>query len=152
MLRARSRGELARRFGKFGGRLFELARGIDEHAVTPHQPRRSLSAETTFETDLALAALNTVVDELAARVWRHLDVNAPPAHTVVLKLKTSEFRLITRSLTPPQPPASATALATVARELLTRVALPARTRYRLAGVGLANFRAHTPLRAQSDLF
>src|SRR5205085_455983 len=51
------RAELAKRWGKFGERLFELAHGIDESAVVPDRPRKSISSETTFETDLPLDAL-----------------------------------------------------------------------------------------------
>jgi DNA polymerase-4 len=66
----------------------------------------------------------------------------------VLKLKTSDFRVLTRSLSLPRPPVDGSALADTARGLLARVALPASTRYRLVGVGLSNL-AHDP---QSDLF
>ena len=139
-LRAHPSGELIARFGKQGRRLYELARGVDERAVCPDQPRRSLSAETTFEVDLLLAAVAPALEDLAARVWRHVDGAEAQAHTVVLKLKTSEFRLITRSHTPSTPPASAAELTAIALALLARVDLAADTRYRLAGVGLSNFR------------
>ena len=139
-LRAHPLGELMARFGKQGRRLYELARGIDERAVHPDQPRRSLSAETTFEVDLLLAAVAPALEDLAARVWRHIDAAQAQAHTVVLKLKTSEFRLITRSHTPSTPPASAAELSAIALALLARVELAPTTRYRLAGVGLSNFR------------
>ena len=139
-LRAHAEEALRARFGKFGRRLYQLARGIDHNAVDPDQPRRSLSAETTFEHDLPLASLSTTIDSLAERVWRHIDAQEGRAHTVVIKLKTSEFRIVTRSVTPDQPPRSAADLATAARALLDKIDLPARTRYRLAGVGLSNFR------------
>jgi DNA polymerase-4 len=57
----------------------------------------------------------------------------------VLKLKTSDFRTLTRSLTPPEPPASLAEFADIACALRERVALPSRTRYRLVGAGLAGF-------------
>ena len=61
------------------------------------------------------------------------------ARTVVLKLKTGDFRTLTRSLTPPEPPASLQEFADIACVLRERVGLPSRTRYRLAGAGLAGF-------------
>jgi DNA polymerase-4 len=67
----------------------------------------------------------------------------------VLKLKTSDFRILTRSLTPARMPGDAAALAALAVSLRERVALPASTRYRLIGVGLANLHEPGP---QVDLF
>jgi DNA polymerase IV len=58
---------------------------------------------------------------------------------VTLKLKTTEFRVLTRRLTPTVPPGSAAEVAALARELAARVELPATTRYRLAGVALSGF-------------
>lgn len=151
-LREHAEDALRARFGKFGRRLYQLARGIDHNPVDPDQPRRSLSAETTFETDLPLADLADTLDALVERVWRHVDAQDGRAHTVVIKLKTSDFRIVTRSHTPPDPPRSATELASIARALLDKVDLPAATRYRLVGVGLANFREHEPPAPQASLF
>ncbi|HZX79409.1 MAG TPA: DNA polymerase IV, partial [Lysobacter sp.] len=69
--------------------------------------------------------------------------------TVVLKLKTSDFRILTRSLTPARMPDDAAGLAAVADALRGRVALPPTTRYRLVGVGLSNLDEAGP---QVDLF
>jgi DNA polymerase IV len=151
-LRAYPAAELIARFGKQGRRLCELAYGIDERAVCPDQPRRSLSAETTFEVDCFLADLAPALEDLAARVWSHVDVEETQAHTVVLKLKTSEFRLVTRSHTPSTPPASAAELTAIALALLGRVELAPDTRYRLAGVGLSNFREPVEDQQQPTLF
>ena len=74
---------------------------------------------------------------------------------MVLKLKTAQFRILTRSLTPETPPASAAELATLALALRARVTLPESTRYRLVGVGLANFNTGhrpTPAKPQPELF
>lgn len=67
--------ELTRRFGKFGARLFELSRGIDERAVRTDRIRKSLSAERTYAQDIGdlescLAALTTLVGELETRIQR----------------------------------------------------------------------------------
>jgi DNA polymerase-4 len=72
--------------------------------------------------------------------------------TVVLKLKTSDFRILTRSLTPPQPPANEQEFVEIALSLRERVGQPSRTRYRLVGVGLGNFREAHELPPQPELF
>ncbi len=151
-LRQRPLAELAARFGKFGARLHDLAHGIDTRTVQPRQVRKSLSAETTFEADRTLDELTAPLAELAARVWRSLDRSRREPRTVVLKLKTSDFRLLTRSHTPPQPPSSADEFAALSRALLTRVDLPPATRYRLVGIGLSNFQLREQGERQPGLF
>jgi DNA polymerase-4 len=74
------------------------------------------------------------------------------ARTVVLKLKTADFRILTRSLTPERHPASLQQLAEIACGLRERVDLPARTRYRLVGVGLSGFAEGPQIGGQDDLF
>jgi DNA polymerase IV len=71
---------------------------------------------------------------------------------VVLKLKTADFRLLTRSVTPPARPATADELAEIALALRERVGLPMRTRYRLVGVGLSGFVDRDDLASQPELF
>jgi len=70
----------------------------------------------------------------------------------VLKLKTSDFRILTRSLTPADRPRSLADVADIACALRERVDLPSRTRYRLVGVGLGGFVEADSFAAQSDLF
>ena len=74
------------------------------------------------------------------------------ARTVVLKLKTREFRILTRSQTPVLPPTDAAAFARIALSLLDRVDLPAHTRYRLVGVGLGGFVDRHDAAIQPELF
>ena len=150
-LRDWSQPALEQRFGRYGRRLHELARGIDEHAVTPDRPTQSVSAEDTFAEDLALDALGATIERLAGKVWAQTRTLDRVGHTVVLKLKTAGFRILTRSQTLPQAPGSAIRLAAIARDLRGRVDLPTATRYRLVGVGLANFR-DAGEEVQEDLF
>ena len=134
-------------------RLYELARGIDEHAVESERPTQSISAEDTFAEDVPLAATADTIEALAARVWTAQQKERRIGRSVVLKLKTAQFRLLTRTLTPGHPPASADELAGIALALRQRVDLPASTRYRLVGVGLGNFvDAASGASAQADLF
>jgi DNA polymerase-4 len=92
-----------------------------------------------------------MIRELAAKTWGATRKTQRVGRTVVLKLKTSDFHLLTRSHTPPQPPQSERELADIAVGLRDRVALPPHTRYRLVGVGVANFRDADEL-PQADLF
>ena len=71
---------------------------------------------------------------------------------MVLKLKTAEFRILTRTVTPAERPASARSLAEIACALRARVNLPPRTRYRLVGVGVAGFVDRDSYEAQPELF
>jgi DNA polymerase-4 len=151
-LRLRTLEELESRFGRYGRRLHELALGIDEHPVVPNRPTQSISAEDTLAEDLPLADLEPMIRELADKVWAATRKETRVGHTVVLKLKTREFRILTRSLTPVEMPSSAQALAELALALRERVQLPQGTRYRLVGVGIGNFRDAETADAQPSLF
>jgi DNA polymerase IV len=156
-LRALPPANLEQRFGRWGRRLHELSFGIDEHPVVSERPTLQVSAEDTFEHDLLLDELEPHINRLAEKAWAgYLRERAQHedriARTVVLKLKTSDFRTLTRSLTSPEPPASPAQLAQLACNLRARVALPSRTRYRLVGVGLAGFVSTDSFSAQVNLF
>lgn len=138
-LRAWPAQALGERFGRYGQRLWELARGIDEHAVTPDRPTQSISAEDTFATDVPLEETTDALRALAAKVWAASRREPRQARTVVLKLKTAQFRVLTRSHTADQPPASLEDLVDTALALRARAPADG-TRYRLVGVGLGNFR------------
>jgi DNA polymerase-4 len=143
---------LERRFGRYGLRLHELAWGIDPRPVNPDQRVQSISSEDTFAHDMRLAEIEPMIRELAAKTWAAARKTERVGRTVVLKLKTSDFEILTRSHTPPVPPQTEEAFVELALSLRARVELPPRTRYRLAGVGLANFRDDAELPAQTHLF
>ena len=156
-LRALSAEFLEQRFGRWGRRLHELSLGIDEHPVVSERPTVQISSEDTFEHDLRLDELEAQIRRLAEKTWagyqrERVQHHGRLARTVVLKLKTSDFRILTRSLTPAQRPETLEALADIACELRARVELPSGTRYRLVGVGLSGFVDEDDVRAQSDLF
>ncbi|HZP64706.1 MAG TPA: DNA polymerase IV [Rudaea sp.] len=138
-LRTRDVAELERRFGRYGRRLAELAVGIDERPVDPNQPVQSISCEDTFAQDLPLGDIEPMIRALAAKTWSATRKTSRIGRTVVLKLKTADFHILTRSHTPPAPPSSEQELADIAVGLRERVALPAHTRYRLVGVGVSHF-------------
>ncbi|MGO4504524.1 MULTISPECIES: DNA polymerase IV [unclassified Dyella] len=149
--------ELEQRLGRWGRRLHELSLGIDDHPVQPDRPTLQVSAEDTFEHDLTLDEIEPHIRRLAEKAWAAHEREASGDHarvarTVVLKLKTSDFHTLTRSLTPASRPDSARELADIACALRDRVERPAQTRYRLVGVGLAGFVEADSFVAQSDLF
>jgi len=127
-------------FGRYGMRLYELARGIDDNKVIPNRPTKSISAEDTFERDIPLSETEDLIRRLAEKVWTASRKEGREARTVVLKLKTSDFNILTRSHTPLVPPASCAELTAIALSLRDRVDLGPDRRFRLVGVGLSNFR------------
>ena len=131
--------QLEGHFGRYGFRLHQLARGIDHNPVVPNRPSKSISAEDTFERDIPLAETEPLIRRLAEKVWSSSRENARRARTVVLKLKTKEFNILTRSSTPPKPPASCDELTTIALSLRERVDFGPQQLFRLVGVGLSNF-------------
>ena len=156
-LRVQGIDALEQRFGRWGRRLHELAFGIDERAVQPERLTLQVSAEDTFPEDLPLEALDEHIHRLAAKAWagylRERECHPERiARTVVLKLKTSDFRTLTRSLTASEPPTSECAFADIGCGLRERVDLPASTRYRLVGVGLSGFSEAVGNPSMDDLF
>jgi DNA polymerase-4 len=140
------------RFGRYGVRLYELSRGFDESKVVPDRPIQSISAEDTFEYDVPLAETEPTIRRLAELTWAALRNERRIARTVVLKLKTSEFKILTRSHTPPSPPSSCEELTAIALSLRERVALASHQRFRLVGVGVGNFLDPENIAAQPALF
>jgi DNA polymerase IV len=143
---------LERRFGRYGVRLYELARGIDRSEVIPDRPTKSISAEDTFPQDVPLTETEPMIRKLAEKTWEAARGESRIARTVVLKLKTSDFRILTRSHTPDAPPATCEELANIALSLRERVGLRSEQRFRLVGVGLSNFFDPEDAARQSALF
>jgi DNA polymerase IV len=139
-------------FGRYGLRLYELSHGIDNSQVIPNRPTQSISAEDTFERDVPLSETEPMIRRLAEKVWSASRKESRIARTVVLKLKTSEFNILTRSHTPNSPPSSCEELTSIALRLRERVLLGEAQRFRLVGVGLSNFREPEEIDDQSDLF
>jgi DNA polymerase-4 len=131
--------QLTARFGKWGVRLWELARGIDESPVEPSRPRKSWSSETTFAKDIPLDEVATWIRTEAHELWDKLAARSLVGRTVTVKLRTGDFRTATRRLTPPEIPTSGDDLARIGEELLLKFAFGEEARYRLAGIGVSNF-------------
>ena len=139
-------------FGRYGLRLHELARGIDENSVVPDRPTQSISIEDTFEEDVPLERMDPMIRRLAEKLWSASRKEPRVPRTVVLKLKTTEFKILTRSHTPATPPSSCEHLINIALQLRERVHLNHEQRYRLVGVGLSNFREREDMLEQPMLF
>jgi DNA polymerase-4 len=134
-LRALDERESARRYGKMGARLAQLARGEDARHVEAESRTKSISAETPFAQD------ESDEETLARRLWplceevsARLKASGLAAGTVTLKLKTSDFRICTRSRKLADPSQLADTLFRTARHLLA-VEADGVTRFRLIGVG-----------------
>ncbi|MGQ7792943.1 DNA polymerase IV [Faunimonas sp. B44] len=128
---------LGRRYGATGLRLARLARGEDARAVDPVSVTKSVSSETTFDVDHARREeLVPVLRQLCEKVARRMKEKGLAGRTVVLKLKTTDFRPRTRQ----QRLASATNLADViyrAGRLLLEREIDG-TRFRLIGIGVTD--------------
>jgi DNA polymerase IV len=139
-LRSLELPRLEQEFGRYGVRLYELARGIDENEVVPDRPTKSMSVEDTFQEDVLLADTEPMIRRLAEKLWSASREETRIPRTIVLKLKTRGFKILTRSHTPENPPSSCDELADIALKLRDRVDLGQQQRFRLVGVGLSNFR------------
>jgi len=136
-LQKMERGDLLRRYGTMGDRLYRLSRGEDERRVQPDRDSKSVSAETTFDTDLANAGdLVPVLRALSEKVSARLKKAGLAGRTVVLKLKTQDFRTRTRNHQLDDPTRLAdrifqTGLHLIGKELDG-------TKYRLLGIGVSD--------------
>ena len=132
--------DLVRRYGTTGSRLFHLAQGEDKRTVEADAETKSISSETTFSDDIADAhALERILWEQAERVSRRAKDAGLGGRTITLKLKTSGFRIRTRSASLGSPTQLAHVIFRVTRRLLAAEANG--TRYRLLGVGISELSA-----------
>ena len=121
-----------------GAQLHALARGVDPRPVTPHEPARSVSAETTFDEDVDdPEVLRRIVLRLAEKVGRRLRRAQVAGRTVTLKVRFESFETVTRSTTLPHPTDRTRDLVGVATQMLEALRLE-RVRVRLLGVGVSN--------------
>ncbi|GGD25726.1 DNA polymerase IV [Aureimonas glaciei] len=131
---------LMRRYGVMGQRLSRLSRGIDPRPVEPHSEMKSISAETTFNDDLwRREELIPILRTLSEKVARRLKATDLAAATVVLKLKTQDFKIRTRSRKLLRPTRLADRIFEAGRQLIE--AELDGTRFRLIGIGCHDFSA-----------
>ncbi len=136
-LQALSEMELVARYGKFGRRLAAYVQGADGRRVTPHRAAKSVSNETTFRSDIRAAAeLLAAVRPLCDKVAERLARGGIAGRTLVLKLKTGDFRILTRNHTLAHPTQRADLLFRCIAPLIEREA-DGRP-FRLIGVGVSD--------------
>lgn len=131
---------LTRKFGKFGHRLFELSRGIDNDPVRTETTRKSISNEITLEKDISDAgAAQRILLSLAGRVGRELRQKQLTSESVFIKIKFSDFTQITRTRKLQNRTGSTEAIFSQARDLFGKVnnSKP----IRLLGVGVSHLHA-----------
>jgi DNA polymerase IV len=128
---------LVARFGKFGRRLARLVQGEDSRNVSPERQTKSVSAENTFARNLtSYDALAAELIDLAEHLAQRLEQAQLAGHTIVLKLKTGDFKNLTRQTRLAHPTRRADVIGDAARMLLRREV--GRRAYRLIGVGVTD--------------
>ena len=128
--------DLMARYGSMGRRLSRLSRGLDSRHVEPVHEAKSISAETTFMRDITNAAeLDRILWPLCEKVATRAKASGLAGSTVVLKLKTADFKIRTRNQTLPDPTQLAEVIYRVASPMLKREATG--TSFRLLGVGIS---------------
>jgi DNA polymerase-4 len=137
-LQSLSQEELTGRFGSSGDWYWRICRGIDERPVRSSRRAKSVSAERTFETDYSEPAdLHRELDRVAGLAWERIRRSQAAGHTVTLKVKYSDFVLISRAKSFTDPVVDPVAFAAAGHFLLDAL-LPVPRGVRLLGLGLSN--------------
>jgi DNA polymerase-4 len=130
------RRDLHDRFGGMGERLYALARGEDARRVSSHAPVKSLTNETTFNVDTAdLDILDGHIWRMAEKVSARAKATDKAGRVVTLKLKTSDFKLISKRQSLRHPTQMTDTVYRTAHDLFDQVS--GRGPFRLLGVGLS---------------
>ncbi|WP_282609666.1 DNA polymerase IV [Pelagibius sp. Alg239-R121] len=131
--------QLVARYGRMGSRLYFFARGIDSRKVEPHSAMKSVSAETTFNEDIKdLPKLEKQLWRLCEKVSKRLKAKDLAGGNIVLKLKTSDFKQLTRSRSLENPTQLSEVIYQESRRMLAKVADG--RRFRLIGVGTSDLK------------
>jgi DNA polymerase IV len=137
-LKAQTLDFLQQHFGKAGPHYYWIARGIDQRTVQSDRLRKSVGAENTFPADLhTLEAARDALQEIADKVWQYCEGSGVRGRTVTLKVKFSNFKLITRSRTGQAPIGTLSELDQLSNELLEPL-FPVARGIRLLGVSLSS--------------
>ena len=149
---AMPRRTLQRALGdSLGAHLFDLAGGIDDRAVTPHEPAKSVGSEETFSHDLDDASeIMREILRLSERTAGRLRGADLCGRTVTLKVRFSNFKTITRSKTLEEAVDNSPEIYDAARVLYLKLN-PERPRIRLLGVGVSGLAPGPPRRQMSLL-
>ncbi|MFK0383180.1 DNA polymerase IV [Agrobacterium sp. NPDC090273] len=129
-------GDLMRRYGSMGQRLYRLSRGIDERDVQSNDAAKSVSSETTFFNDISrhddlVPILRSLSEKVSARLKKH----GIAGNTVVLKMKTSDFKIRTRNRKLDDPTQLADRIFRIGLSLMEKETDG--TKFRLLGIGVS---------------
>src|SRR5437899_8831788 len=137
-LRAKDETFLLKHFGKAGRHFYWICRGIDHRPVLPNRIRKSIGAENTFPRDLtSLDDMRAELDPLVDKYWQYFESICLRGRTVTLKVKFSDFQIITRSRSRVTLISDRSTLASISAELLA-AQFPLRKGVRLIGVSLSS--------------
>ncbi|MBW2609027.1 MAG: DNA polymerase IV [Deltaproteobacteria bacterium] len=142
---------LIKKTGKFGKRLIQLSRGIDESPVAPYTESKSISSEDTFTADTNdMTILKEQLLVQAEIVGRRLREKGFKGTTVTLKMKRADFKQMTRSVTLDEPTYSSQSIYEHGLKLLETI--DTSNKYRLIGIGVSNLATTDKLSKQLNLF
>jgi DNA polymerase-4 len=130
---------MVQHFGKTGRFYYNLVRGKDNRPVQPHRTTKSVAVEDTFEQDITdvgdmLTALKRIAIQLSGRLEKH-DLKGK---TITLKVKFSDFKLITRNNTSPHKVNDFESIFESATALMGKLDFEGK-KVRLLGLSVSNF-------------
>ena len=131
--------EVINRYGSIGSHIYSLSQGKDLRRVVPQRQIKSISHETTFENDISdKEVLEKKLWSLCEKVSKRSKEKGLGGQTITLKLKTKEFKLISRSCTIDEPTQIGELIFQNTKTLLDRE--DDKVKYRLIGVGISNLK------------
>jgi DNA polymerase-4 len=97
-LKAWDKLDLIKQFGKAGAYYYDIVRGVDERPVVSERQRKSLAVERTMDEDISdIKEMGQVIKAIAEKLWSRMQKSQYFGKTVTLKIKSSDFQVITRS-------------------------------------------------------
>lgn len=150
-----SEAQLIRDFGKSGSFFYHMVRGNDDRPVRPNRVAKSIGVEDTFTRDIMeIDDMKVELEHLCYKLSKRLDIKSVSGRTLTLKVKFSDFTLLTRSYTGSHFLSTYQQLKDEAEALLDKVDLEDK-KVRLLGVTVSNFFEHEfdgPRNCQLSLF
>lgn len=132
--------DLVKRFGKTGRYYYKIVRGEDNRAVNPHRIRKSIGAERTFNEDIfTVDKMFEKLKEIGEKLFRSIEKTQNYGRTVTVKIKFSDFQIITRSKTVNREITHSEDLIAIVRELLYEN-MSNGIGVRLLGISVSNLR------------
>jgi DNA polymerase-4 len=149
-LKELSERELTKHFGKSGRFFFKIVRGIDDREVEPHRETKSVGAEDTFPFDLTTTEeMHSELDKIASLVHERLKRNNLLGRTVTVKIKYSDFKIITRSKSFSEYIQDHDTILDTAKQLLDSTD-KSNIKVRLLGISLSNFDGNSDKQRDDD--